>query len=235
MNFSDELFHELEPQEELIKLDSPKRNFSIGFLKDKEPIKGVVLLPPHSVGKLIEANVQVWIQRGAAAHTSWRDLDYADIGAMILDDAPSVITQSNIIIKLEPFTIEEILLLKPNQIIISHVRLLDLTPEMFTVFRQKNISAISLDFIKGKNDKYTFEEIFLKTLGENSISIALGEFVLPILFSLVYSISLKDSIQTCAALIQGIYCYNGILCNGKIAEKLNLPWKDILLLCWNQN
>jgi alanine dehydrogenase len=235
MNFSDELFPELEPQEEFIKLDSPKRNFSVGFLKDKNPIKGVVLLSPYSVSKLVEANVQVWIQRGISTHTSWSDLDYADIGAVILDDASSVITQSNILIKLEPFTTEEIALLKPNQIIISHLRLLDLTPELFTVFRQKNISAIALDFIKGKKDKYTFEEIFLDTLGENSISLALGEFVLPILFSLVYSVSLKDSIQTCAALIQGVYCYNGILCNGIIAEKLNLPWKDILLLCWNQN
>lgn len=235
MNFSKELFPELEPQEEFVDFDSSRRNYSVGFLKDKDPIKGVVLLSPSTVGKLVEANVQVWIQRGVSCHTAWSDLDYADVGGVILEDASSVISQSTILIKLTPFDIDEISLLRPNQIIISDVNLFNLLPEFFTVFKQKNISAISLNSIKGKNDKYVFEEIFLDTLGVNSISLALGEFVLPILISLVYSSSLKEAIQTCAALIQGIYCYQGVLCNKIIADKLNLLWKDILQLCWNQN
>ena len=235
MNFSEDFFPELNPQEELIHLDFSRKNYSIGFLKDSNPVNGVVLLPPSTIGKLVESGVQVWIQRGVSSHTAWSDLDYADVGGVILDDASSVISQSNILIKIEPFTIEELALLSPNLVIISHLRLLDLSPDYFTILRQKNITAISLDFIKGKNDQYIFMEIFLNTLGVTSISLALGEFVFPILMSLVESSNLKVAIQTCATLIQGIYCYQGFLCNENIANKLNLPWKDILQLCWNQN
>jgi alanine dehydrogenase len=235
MNFSEDFFPELNPQDELIHLDFSRKNYSIGFLKDNNPVNGVVLLPPSTIGKLVEAGVQMWIQRGVSSHTAWSDLDYADVGGVILDDASSVISQSNILIKIEPFTIEELALLSPNRVIISHLRLLDLSPDYFTILRQKNITAISLDFIKGKNDQYIFMEIFLNTLGVTSISLALGEFVFPILMSLVESSNLKVAIQTCATLIQGIYCYQGFLCNENIANKLNLPWKDILQLCWNQN
>lgn len=235
MNLNNESFHSLEPQEEYIHLDMPRRNFSVGLLKDSHPIKEVVLITPDTIGKLVEANVQVWLQRGFCDHTTWIDLDYADMGAIILDDPVSIIRHSDIITKLEPFDFDEIELFRPGQIMISSVILNELTVTQFNFYKKMQISAFGLNMIKGKNEHAVFEDILLNTLSERAISVALGELLLSILYPLMYSGSLKDSIQTSATLMQGIYCYNGLLCNREIGEKLELPWKDILSICWNWN
>ena len=39
MNFSEDFFSELNPQDELIHLDFSRKNYSIGFLKDNNHLK----------------------------------------------------------------------------------------------------------------------------------------------------------------------------------------------------
>lgn len=226
---------QFNPQPEKVKLLERSEHSSIGFLKDQLPAKDIALISPAKLAKLKEEDFQIWIQRHFGIHASYSDLDYANAGADIVDTAYLVIQNAHLITKLEPLTWEEALFLKPKQIIITSLDFNSLSPEYFTILREKNITAFGLDFIENMDGGSILQDIFFRAESPIAITLSLSNFILPLLYTLGISTHLRGTIQANPALFQSLYCYKGEITKREIAEPLNLPWRDFLSQYWNLN
>ena len=100
-------------QMEAVGETTTQHSFAVGILKGNSltPRKEVVI-PPYSVETLVENHVPVRTERGMGKDADFIDLDYADAGALIEDDARYVFQKSDILISLRPLTAEELNQLK---------------------------------------------------------------------------------------------------------------------------
>ena len=223
------------PQEESLHLLEKVNHNAIGLIKDHVPVKGIVLLSPAKLAVLKAENIQTWTERRFGAHAAFSDMEYADAGADILENTQSVMQSSNIIAKLEPFTLEEISYLRNNQVIFSTLDLDRLSPEYFALLKKKNITAFALDRIEDFDGNSLLNDIFYREESPIGITLSLSNFILPLLLAVAKSSNLRATIQTNPSLFQALYCFNGEITQKNIAEKLQLPWRDFTSLSWNLN
>ena len=224
-----------DPQEESVELATEQRNFSVGFLKKNTltPKKEIVI-PPIAIKRLVENEVEVSTERFLGKGFDFIDLDYADMGATIVEEAGMIVQHSNIVVQLAPFSTEELLLLKHNQIIISATGYSDVSAKDLLIMQEKNITAISFNFVKNVEGTNLLSDI----LENDSLAYAcgaMGELVVSLILPIIFNNSLRYAIQTAPVLLNAIYCYKGKLTNLQIADNLNLPYTDLLMLCWNWN
>lgn len=224
-----------DPQEEAVELATEQRNFSVGFLKKNTltPKKEIVI-PPITIKRLVENEVEVSTERFLGKGFNFIDLDYADMGATIVDEAEMIIQHANIIVQLAPFATEDLLLLKHNQIIISTTGYDDLSAEDLLIMQEKNITAISLNFVKNVEGSNLLDDI-LKNDSKAYSCAAIGELAVSLILPIILNNNLRYAIQTAPILLNAIYCYKGKLTNPQIASNLNLPYTDLLMLCWDWN
>ena len=220
----------LQEQEEEILLAGKYR--AVGLLKDTVP-KGYVCLTPGKTADIKKENVDIWIERSFGQSAGFTDLDYADAGADILENAAAVIQASHIIVKMEAFTLKELQLLKSKQIIVSSMDMMQVFQEHFTILKEKNITAFAIDFIEDLEGNSILNNIFYREEDKNAITVALSNFLSPILLTLIGSGNLRSTIQTNPSLFQSLYCYQGAITRKEISEKTGLPWTDFLSLFWN--
>ncbi len=125
-------------QMEAVGEATAQHSFAVGILKGNAltPKKEIVI-PPYSVETLVENHVPVRTERGMGKDADFIDLDYADAGALIEDDARYVFQKSDILINLRSLTAEELNQLKDNQILITPIPLTDITPEHLAILHKK--------------------------------------------------------------------------------------------------
>lgn len=70
----------------------------------------------------------------------------------------------------------------------------------------------------------------LPAIASRTASIALSNVLIPILISIGEIGGIDNYIKSSTSFRKGVYIYNGILTNSALAEKFNLPYKDIDLL-----
>ncbi len=225
---------ELNPQEEQFGVAPTTTNCYLGILKNNDSATNNWMISPDMVAKLTENHVSVLMQRGVGEKWGFHDLDYADEGAELFDDTQSVIQTANIVLKISNFTFEELSLIKEGQTLISCVDFNKMTTSDAEMMVKAKVNALALNLITDRDGHIILENMQNNILGEKARQIAFTEFLLPFLIVLMFN-RIRFAIQTNPAILQSIYCYNGILTHREFAEKHNLKWQDILLLCWNWN
>lgn len=225
--------YEHATQMEAVGEATAQHHFAVGILKGNSltPRKEVVI-PPYSVETLVENHVPVRTERGMGKSADFIDLDYADAGALIEDDARYVFQKSDILISLRPLTAEELNQLKDNQILITPISLADITPEHLSILHKKSITALSLRLVHNVEDGELLQDIIHVEGGIYAACNALGDWVLSLIFPLVFNSEMRYALQENPVLMQAIYCYKGILTRHDIGERHDIPWRDLLLLCW---
>ncbi len=91
----------------------------IGVLKEVFEGEQRVALDPTVVAKLVNAGAEVIMQKGAGSSAHFLDEDYTE--AKLVDDADSVIAQSEIILKVQPPTAKEVAKLNKGQLYIGFI------------------------------------------------------------------------------------------------------------------
>jgi alanine dehydrogenase len=225
--------YEHATQMEAVGEATAQHHFAVGILKGNSltPRKEVVI-PPYSVETLVENHVPVRTERGMGKGADFIDLDYADAGALIEDEPKYVFQKSDILISLRPLTAEELNQLKDNQILITPIPLADITPEHLAILHKKNITALSLRLVHNVEDGELLQDIIHVEGGIYAACNALGDWVLSLIFPLVFNSEMRYALQENPVLMQAIYCYKGILTRHDIGERHDIPWRDLLLLCW---
>jgi len=175
-----------------------------------------VMLSLKHIEEYVDEHNVVLIQRGLGIEHEISDYMFTEYGADIVEDELPIIALSNVVLKYEPFSLEEIFFLKEKQIIISTAPPEVFTYEMVQFLHEKKITAVGINFL-------------------NLESLQIQDTVNQLVSILIYSKKILHNIQLNPLFLKGIYCYNGEICNRAIAEHAGVPWKDLVELCWNWN
>ncbi len=222
-------------QEQEVLLDDAQQRASLAFIADDSPMDGFALLTPGAVQSLVDKNISVYIQHGFAGKSQFSDMDYANAGAEFEDDLVRLSAMSKILVKFQPFSKQQLSVMREEQWIISSQQSVQMDLEYMESLKEKGITALALNFIKDHDGLVKTDRILTEIMSKSLRNWAMSAFLLPILEELATCPRLKFALQKNLALMQSVYCYNGHLCNREIADALHLPWKDINALCWELN
>ena len=112
----------LLPQEEMLEVGTKKKQLVIGIPKESQKYESRVALTPEAVDQLVNTGHEVRIETGAGNAANYSNTDYSELGGFIVDQKAEVY-ESDIILKIAPMSMEEIDLLKEQQIVISSLHL----------------------------------------------------------------------------------------------------------------
>ena len=118
----------------------------VGVLKEVLDGENRVAVTPQTVKDLLKSGLEVHIQAGAGESSFITDSDYENSGAKIVADASSILSNSDLTIKVATATLDEIDQLKNGSAYISFIQTTRET-EAVKKLTQKNISAFSMHLI----------------------------------------------------------------------------------------
>ena len=118
----------------------------VGVLKEVLDGENRVAVTPQTVKDLLKSGLEVHIQAGAGESSFIADSDYENSGAKIIADASSILSNSDLTVKVATATLDEIDKLKNGSAYISFIQTTRET-EAVKKLTQKNISAFSMHLI----------------------------------------------------------------------------------------
>ncbi|MDG1275799.1 MAG: Re/Si-specific NAD(P)(+) transhydrogenase subunit alpha [Algoriphagus sp.] len=116
----------------------------IGVVKEVKEFERRVALTPDVVKQLLKKEYTVLIETGAGAGSYFSDQDYLDAGAQMV--SKSEVLASDIILKVNPMTLEEVAEVREGISCISFLYAYT-HPELIKAFLQKKITAIAMDAV----------------------------------------------------------------------------------------
>lgn len=217
-----------------IDFEDQLKSFSVGFLKNDDH-KLPLIISLEQIHHLTDNNIHIYIQRGFGDPYGITDIEYAERGAELIDEMETIFQLCNMIVKYEPFTLNELLNLKNNQILLSNITEQSIINEMAILMFNKRTTALALNYIQDKSGTLLLQSILENTFSNSAKTIAIGVITSSIVMSFTYDRNIRQTIQLNPEFIESIYCYLGEICNPNIAAFASVPWKDILGLCWDWN
>ena len=215
-------------------VDTPVLKIALSLAKPESENPESGFLTPNAVRNLIDQQVQVFIQHGFGNHNPFTDSDYADSGAEFTDKYADLALLSNVVLKFDAFTFDQIALSKEKQILFSVLSPENITAEYLQAVNEKKITMFCLDLFHSDGIS-VMEHLRKESLSDAGFEITLSNFMFPLVETLVHAPSIPYALQRAPELMQGVLCHAGTLCHQQTAERLHLPWQDILSLCWNLN
>lgn len=216
-------------------VEAPTRSLTLALAKSESTHPDSGFLTPNAVRNFTDQQVKVFAQFGFANHNPFSDTDYADAGAEFTHHFADLAMLSSLILKFDAFTLDQIALSKEEQILFSVLPPEELTPAYIEAVNEKKITMICLDLLQNDNGVPVIDKIRKETLSEAGFQIALSNFLFPFADTLVHAPSIGYALQQAPELMQPILCHGGSLCHQPTADRLHLPWRDILSLCWDLN
>jgi len=162
---------DLLPKPEVLEIKKQKGELFIGIPKETRLEEKRVCLTPDAVAALTNHGHRIVVETGAGNQSNFYDKDYSDAGAKIAYSNEDVFG-CNIILKVEPPSLEEIKLMNPQSTLISALQLKTQKNEYFEALAKKRITAIAFDFIKDELGVYPIVKSLSEIAGIASILIA---------------------------------------------------------------
>ncbi|TNF23944.1 MAG: alanine dehydrogenase [Bacteroidetes bacterium] len=161
----------LMPQEEMLEVAKSQKQLFIGIPKECTLQENRVALIPQAVARLINNGHRIVIETEAGKGAHFEDRDFSEAGAKIAYSTKEVY-EADIILKVDPPTLEEIELMKPGQCLISALQL-SVHPENYLKqLLKKRITAIAVDFIRDRDGGYPFVRSMSEIAGSTVVLIA---------------------------------------------------------------
>ena len=162
---------DLMPQEELLETGLKKKKITIGIPRESQENEKRVALTPEAVNILVEAGNKVYVQEGSGKGSKYSDKDYSENGALITKTGEEVF-KCDLIIKVAPFSKEEVGKLRERSIVLSFLKVLKQDKETLTAMMRKNITAIAFERIRDKHDELPIVESMSEISGVTAVLIA---------------------------------------------------------------
>lgn len=154
----------LQPQVEMLQLHRKSNKLFIGIPKEAVNKDLRVALVPASVASLTAHGHRIIMESGAGEMANYTDHRFSEAGAEIASSKEEVY-KADLILKLAPPNLEEIDLLKPNQILISPLHLPIVTADVLFRLKQKRVIAIALEYIKDEEGGFPVVRIMSEIAG----------------------------------------------------------------------
>ena len=140
----------LLPQEELLHAKEGHAELTIGIPAENSLQEKRVALVPEAVALLVAHGHQVLVETQAGAEAQFSDNDYGESGARIVYDRRQVF-QANIVLKVEPPSLEEVDMMGMRQTLISALQLSVQNDGLLEALSAKKTTAIAWDFVQNEN------------------------------------------------------------------------------------
>lgn len=161
----------LMPKEEMLEVSKTNQRQFIGLPAECTLQENRVALVPEAVARLVNNGHEVVVETNAGKGAHYEDRDFSEAGAQIAFSSEEVY-KAEIIIKVDPPTLEEIGWMKPGQTLISALQL-SVQPENYLKqLLKKKVTAIAVDFIRDKDGGYPFVRSMSEIAGNTVILIA---------------------------------------------------------------
>jgi alanine dehydrogenase len=139
----------LYPQEQTLEVRKRRHCFFIGLPFEVSLQENRISLTPDAVAILVNDGHEVWVETKAGIGSKYPDKQYSDAGAKIVY-SPEEVYKADVILKIEPPTLEEIELMHQGQTLISAMQLGHLKVESLQAMLKKKITALAYEFIEDK-------------------------------------------------------------------------------------
>jgi alanine dehydrogenase len=136
-------------QEQLMPVKKGKHAFFIGLPREISLQENRISLTPDAVALLVNHGNEVWVETKAGEGSKFTDKQYSDAGAKIVY-SPLEVYKADVILKIEPPTLEEIELFRPGQTLISALQSGHLDQEYIPALARKKVTALAWEFIEDK-------------------------------------------------------------------------------------
>lgn len=159
---------DLIPKEEKLEVIKKGKQFSIGIPKETCLNERRACITPDAVQVLVEHGHEIIIESGAGQGSFFTDLQYSESGAKITTDPKQAFGQ-DLVLKVNPPTIDEIEYFKPNSYLVSALQINLRDKEYFCKLAEKKINAIAFEFI---SDEYK-QLALVRLIGEIAGSVSI--------------------------------------------------------------
>ena len=113
----------------------------VGVVAEQRAGERRVALVPDAVGKLLEAGLEVAVERGAGAHAFATDEAYRDAGAEVVDD---VLASSDVVLTVSPLTTEQARRLRPGALTLGFLPVAA-NAELLAALRERQVLAFAME------------------------------------------------------------------------------------------
>lgn len=161
----------LLPQEEMLEIASKQSHLFIGLPKEKAFQENRIALAPDSVNLLVSHGHRVVVEAGAGDNANFSDTRYSEAGAQIVYDVKEVY-QADVIMKVEPPTLEEVELMKGRQTLISALQITTQSKEYIEKLLAKKITALAYEYIQDEVGMMPLIRSMSEIAGNTSLLIA---------------------------------------------------------------
>ena len=127
----------MHPQEEMLRVKKGKRSFFIGLPREISLQENRISLTPDAVAILVNNGHEVWVETKAGEGSKFTDKKYSEAGAKIAY-SPAEVYKAEIILKIEPPTVEELEFFRPDQTLISALQMGYLGSERINALLKKS-------------------------------------------------------------------------------------------------
>ena len=121
-SFSPFTKEQLMPQPEMLEIKKQKGELFIGLPKETHFEEKRISLSPDAVSALIAHGHRIVVETGAGDGANYSDKEYSDAGAKISYDIKEAFA-CNIVLKVEPPSLDEIKMINPQTVLISALQL----------------------------------------------------------------------------------------------------------------
>ncbi len=164
-----------ETLEETLDVKVKGGGMTIGIPREFAFQENRVALTPDAVSVLANNGHQVVVERNAGDAAHYRDKEYSDAGAKIVDSREEVF-KAPLLLKTAPVIEEDLPLLQMNQVIISPLQLSVMRSEVLCAMMRKKITAVSFENLKDDTDSYPIVRSMNEIAGSAAILIA-GQYL----------------------------------------------------------
>jgi alanine dehydrogenase len=163
----------LMPREEKLEVGNQGKSLRIGIPSEDHQVESRVPLTPEAVEILTGYGHEVLLEAGAGKGANYHDTDYSERGGLICDDRQEVFRESDVILKINPPTGEEIGWMKERQVLLSSFQVFThCEDDYIRSLMRKRVTAIAFEKIQDEHDCYPVVRSMSAIAGTTSMLIA---------------------------------------------------------------
>jgi len=163
----------LMPQEEMLEVGNKHHSLKIGIPSENHQVESRVPLTPEAVEILTGCGHEVILESGAGKAANYLDTDYSERGGQISENRQHVFGQSDIILKINPPTEEEIDWMKERQLLLSSFQIFTHCKDSYIRgLMRKKVTAIAFEKIQDEHNCYPAVRSMSAIAGTTSMLIA---------------------------------------------------------------
>lgn len=136
------------PQEAMLAVSDSRQGLSIVVPKEVEMEETRLALTPDAVGLLVSRGHQVTIQTGAGDLAKFSDREYSDAGAHIAYSARETYNAGDVVVKINPPTLEEIGMIKTGSSVISALQTSQTSPEYIQGMNARRLTGVAFELMQ---------------------------------------------------------------------------------------